>query len=224
MRIKEPKNQRCSRVFAISQDVCACINVLIFFDRRFRLDWPDRRQVGMCLAGALSLPDTQKSPSPGGIKGRLVPPLPLRPGGCSRLRRPRPPQRLPPTLSRSAPCGRFPAKPLGPVIGHGSRWSPEAAWKARRGRKGSKGMRAQPALAGGPLRPLEAVHLMPGFRDRERSEASTRPEPLPRGERESEGNPSHTCIDRRPEAPTLPYMTLRGPCRAPLKTCFCRSL
>ena len=92
LRIKEPKNQRCSRVFAISQDVCACINVLIFFDRRFRLDWPDRRQVGMCLAGALSLPDTQKSPSPGGIKGRLVPPLPLRPGGCSRLRRPRPPQ------------------------------------------------------------------------------------------------------------------------------------
>ena len=62
LRLSQAIAAACSRVFALSQDVCVCINALIFFDRRFRLDWPDRRQVGMCLAGALSLPDTQKAP------------------------------------------------------------------------------------------------------------------------------------------------------------------
>ena len=142
LRIKEPKNQRCSRVFAISQDVCACINVLIFFDRRFRLDWPDRRQVGMCLAGALSLPDTQKSPSPGGIKGRLVPPLPLRPGGCSRLRRPRPPQEASAHPQSLRSLRAVPREASWP--GHWS-WLPMVARSRLEGRRGRKGSRDEGA-------------------------------------------------------------------------------
>ena len=141
-------------------------------------------------------PASPASPAPRGFRPPSVAPLPA--GGSPRS-----------LLARSlvmAPDGR--QKPPGRPVEAG---------------RGVKGMRAQPALA---ERPLEAPGgrscSCRGFRDRERSEASTRsPEPLPRGERESaRGTPRTPALTggRRPLCP--PYMTWRGPRRAPLRPGF----
>ena len=65
---------------------------------------------------------------------------------------------------------------------------------------------------------------MPGVQGpgAQRSEHA-QPEPLPTASGRARGNP-RTPVLTGGRRLRLPYMTLRGPCRAPLKTCFCRSL
>ena len=132
-------------------------------------------------------PASPASPAPRGFRPPSVAPLPA--GGSPRS-----------LLARSlvmAPDGR--QKPPGRPVEAG---------------RGVKGMRAQPALA---ERPLEAPGgrscSCRGFRDRERSEASTRsPEPLPRGERESaRGTPRTPALTGGRRPLRLPLYDLARP-------------